>query len=843
MPFELTDKVSTFSRDVIDFTFDCIYDLEPLGFEKCITEDDHYKGFESQDPLEEVNLGTHDDVRITYICKDLIDLFRTNLIDLLHEFKDCFAWDYHEMPGLDRSLVEHRLALKPNARPMKQIPRRFAPEINVKIKEEIERLIKAKFIRTAHYVEWVSNIVPVMKKNEKLRVCIDFRDLNNATPKDEYFMPIADMLIDSAAGNEILSFMDDYSGYNQIFIAEDDVAKTAFRCPGALGTYDWVVMPFGNFLGFVVHKKGIAIDKNKADAILALSAPKSKKEVQSFLGKINYLRRFISNLSDRTRVFAPLVIAQTDVVKYMLSFPMLRGRLGKWMLALTEFNLQYVPAKAVKGQVIAYFLVDNSKDLNDQGANIIDIEVNYWKLYFDGSKHKDGTGFGILIILPEGVPSEFLFELKHACSNNVAEYEALILELEILIDKGAIEEFKCNNETLQKYLVIAWEMLTSFQKVSLVLCMDEWEDSDWRKLISQYLKDPNTAVDRKIKLQAMNFVLLANELYKKGIDGSLSRCLGREDHNVALGKVHNGICGAHQAGRKMRWVLCRNHIYWPSMIKDCIDYAKACQECQKHGSIQQIPAAEGWALDLIGLIHPPSSRQHKFILVAIDYFTKWVEAIPLVEAGQTEIIDFIEENIIHRFEIPQTLTSRNINIVTSTPYYAQANGQVEAANKILIGLIKKHIGNRPRTWHETLSQVLWAYQNSPRGSTGTSPYKLVYGHDAVLPLKINLNTLRVSKQNDLPVDDYWNAMFDELNDYNHRISRKSFQTGELVLKVILPIEKKSRFLGKWSHSWEGPFQVIGTYSGNAYQIKDIESGKVISSINGKYLKRFYCWQT
>ncbi|XP_016195958.1 uncharacterized protein LOC107637016 [Arachis ipaensis] len=107
---------------------------------------------------------------------------------------------------------------------------------------------------------------------------------------------------------------------------------------------------------------------------------------------------------------------------------------------------------------------------------------------------------------------------------------------------------------------------------------------------------------------------------------------------------------------------------------------------------------------------------------------------------------------------------RSINMITSTPYYAQANGQVEAANKILIGLIKKHIGNKPRTWHETLSQVLWAYRNSPKGSTGTSPYKLVYGHDAVLPLEINLNTLRVSKQNDLPVDDYWNAMFDELNE-------------------------------------------------------------------------------
>ncbi|XP_057747703.1 uncharacterized protein LOC130966900 [Arachis stenosperma] len=287
------------------------------------------------------------------------------------------------------------------------------------------------------------------------------------------------------------------------------------------------------------------------------------------------------------------VIAQTDLIKYMLSFSMLRGHLGKWMLALTEFDLQYVPANAGKGQVIADFLVENSKDLHDQGANIVDVKINYWKLYFDGSKHKDGAGVRILIISLEGIPSKLLFELKYPCSNNVAKYEALILGLKILIDKGALEvqilgdsqlvlkqlskEYKCNNERLQKYLVTAWELLKSFRKVSLVhiprihneianelaqiasryrvcsetlkklsgihqilvlanerevLCMDEWEDSDWRKPIALYLKDSNIVVDRKIKLRAMIFVLLDNDLYKKGIDRSLLRCLSRDDQNI-----------------------------------------------------------------------------------------------------------------------------------------------------------------------------------------------------------------------------------------------------------------------------------------------------------------------
>nr|KYP53986.1 Transposon Ty3-I Gag-Pol polyprotein [Cajanus cajan] len=149
------------------------------------------------------------------------------------------------MSGLDRELVEHRLPMIPGKTPVKQSPRRFAPEVVEKIKGEIERLLKAKFIRTSRYPEWISNIVPVMKKNGKLRVCIDFRDLNMATPKDEYPMPIAETMIDAAAGNEIMTLLDGYSGYNQIYIAANDVSKTAFRCPGALGVYEWVMMPFG----------------------------------------------------------------------------------------------------------------------------------------------------------------------------------------------------------------------------------------------------------------------------------------------------------------------------------------------------------------------------------------------------------------------------------------------------------------------------------------------------------------------------------------------------------------------------------------------------------------------
>ena len=149
------------------------------------------------------------------------------------------------MSGLSRELVEDQLTIKANAHSMKQASQRFSPEIIHKIKNEIHHLLKAKLIGTTRYINWLSNIVPIMKKNGKLRVCIDFRNLNSATPKDDYPMLIADMLVDTATSHNILSFMDGYSGYNQIFIAEEDVSKTVFQCLGALGTYEYVVMPFG----------------------------------------------------------------------------------------------------------------------------------------------------------------------------------------------------------------------------------------------------------------------------------------------------------------------------------------------------------------------------------------------------------------------------------------------------------------------------------------------------------------------------------------------------------------------------------------------------------------------
>jgi hypothetical protein len=126
------------------------------------------------------------------------------------------------MPGIDPSIIIHKLNVEPNHQPVKQRMRAFAAERNQAIAEEVEKLVKAGFIREVDYPEWLANVVLMKKSNGKWRMCVDFTDLNKACPKDSFPLPRIDLLVDLTSGHELLSFMDTFSGYNQIYMDEVD---------------------------------------------------------------------------------------------------------------------------------------------------------------------------------------------------------------------------------------------------------------------------------------------------------------------------------------------------------------------------------------------------------------------------------------------------------------------------------------------------------------------------------------------------------------------------------------------------------------------------------------------
>nr|CAH66086.1 H0209A05.3 [Oryza sativa] len=165
------------------------------------------------------------------------------LVSFLRANADVFAWRPADMPGVPREVIEHRLAVRPGARPVRQKVRRQAPERQAFIREEVARLLEAGFIREVIHPEWLANPMVVPKANGKLRMCIDYTDLNKACPKDPYPLPRIDQIVDSTAGCDLLCFLDAYSGYHQIRMAREDEEKTAFITP--IGTYCYTTMPFG----------------------------------------------------------------------------------------------------------------------------------------------------------------------------------------------------------------------------------------------------------------------------------------------------------------------------------------------------------------------------------------------------------------------------------------------------------------------------------------------------------------------------------------------------------------------------------------------------------------------
>ena len=197
------------------------------------------------EPSEELELVSLDDdpEHLAYIGSKLAEDLKSPLTHFLRQNKDVFAWKQEDMGGIDPTVITHKLNVSPSFKPVKQRRRSFAPERQKVIKEEVGKLLQAGAIIEVEYPEWLANVVLIKKANGKWRLCIDFTDVNKACPKDSFPLPRIDLIVDATTGHELLSFMDAFSGYNQISMDPDDQKKTSFVT--AQGTYCYRVMPFG----------------------------------------------------------------------------------------------------------------------------------------------------------------------------------------------------------------------------------------------------------------------------------------------------------------------------------------------------------------------------------------------------------------------------------------------------------------------------------------------------------------------------------------------------------------------------------------------------------------------
>ena len=199
-------------------------------------------------------------------------------------------------------------------------------------------------------------------------------------------------------------------------------------------------------------------------------------------------------------------------------------------------------------------------------------------------------------------------------------------------------------------------------------------------------------------------------------------------------ELHDGPAGGHSGADTTAHKIIHARYYWPTLFRDTHEYVRKCQSCQTSSGRQKKSAFplqsvnieqpfEQWGLDIIWEITPHSSKQHRHILIATDYFTKWIELIPSRKATDAVIIGFLETNILSRFGCPTEIITDNaaafksrntisfcnryhITLGHSTAYYPQGNGLVESSNKSLINIIKKLLEENKKTWHKKLINAL-----------------------------------------------------------------------------------------------------------------------------------------
>ncbi|KAK5832625.1 hypothetical protein PVK06_016427 [Gossypium arboreum] len=549
------------------------------------------------------------------------------------------------------------------------------------------------------------------------------------------------------------------------------------------------------------------------------------------------------------------LISKLDPIKYMMESPALLGRMARWQILLSKYDIVYVSQKSIKESAIADFLATRIEDeyeplrfeFPDEDLMCItekeceSPKEKSWKMSFDGASNALGHGVGAVLVSPEANHYPLTARLNFFCTNKIAEYEACIMGLRAAIERNVktLEvygdlalviyqihgDWEVRGSKLVKYNNLVTELTKEFEEITFnylpreenqladalatlasmfkanreteimplqmsiyevpAHCFSIENEPDgwpWFQDVLEYIKNqkyPEQANEndkRTIRKMVAGFVLDGDILYKRGKDQVLLRCVDTVEARKILKDVHEGICRTYANGFTMARKIMRLGYYWLTMETDCINFAQKCHKCQIYSDkihVAPLPLHimtspwpfSMWGMDVIGLISPKASNGHRFIFVVIDYFTKWIEAASFANVTKTAVCRFLKREIICRYGLPERIISDNVLNLNnkmmkevckqfqikhhnSSPYHPKMNGAVEAANKN----IKKIIGKMTETykdWHEKLPFALYAYHTSVRTSTGVTPFSLVYGIEAVLPIEVEIPSLRVLMESKL----------------------------------------------------------------------------------------------
>ncbi|XP_047151560.1 uncharacterized protein LOC124823412 [Vigna umbellata] len=481
-----------------------------------------------------------------------------------------------------------------------------------------------------------------------------------------------------------------------------------------------------------------------------MGRPEPGHELQLFLATMDKaVERVALALLNATRRLRPYfqghqVVGRTDhPVAKILRKPDLADRVVGWSVELSEFGLRYEPCGSVRGQHLADFAELPTEEGRAEYEALLagmelarDLGVEFLECRTD-SQLVEGHMKGNF-----EVKDDQLLQYFHKAKQLEAQFKAVELKhipREENVRADRLSKLAGKKEKGQLSSVIRQVLMKP--TIDCLLVCNTVGQNDWRKEVIQLMKeqDGGVTLPMKERKKIARYIMVGEDLYRRGYTTPMMKCLSKEEAKYVMRELHEGICGRHTGGRVLKARTLRAGFFWPTMEKDCGDFAQKCVSCQKHGNVFNAPATElhgvvspwpfaQWRMDIVGPF-PIGRAQKKFLLVSVDYFTKWVEAEPLASISAAQKLVAFYKNL-------------GITPVTSSVEHPQANRQAEAANKIIVQELKKRVGQAKGAWVDELPQVLWGYHCSPHGTTGESPFNLTYRTDAMLPVDIGEPTVR-----------------------------------------------------------------------------------------------------
>nr|GEV25977.1 DNA-directed DNA polymerase [Tanacetum cinerariifolium] len=774
------------------------------------------------------------------IAKELGDEEKSALIKVLKSHKRAIAWKLSDIQGINPKFCTHKILMEEDYKPAIQHQRQVNPKIHNVIKKEVEKLLDAGLIYPLSDSPWVSPVHCVPKKggftiveneeNELIptrlvtgwRVCIDYRKLNEATRKDHFPQPFMDQMLERLAGNEYYCFLDGFSGYFQIPIDPRDQEKTTFTSP--YGMFAYHRMPFG-----LCNAPGMF-----QRCMLAIFYDMVEKTMEVFMDDFSIFRNSFENcLSHLDKM---LQRAKVNVIAKLPHPTTVKGAvLGK------RHEKHFRP--------IHYA----SKMMTDAESNYTTTEKEMLAVVYAFEKFRSYLIMNKIIVHTDHSALKYFFAKKDAKAR-LLRWVLLLQEFDfIVLDMKGVENLASDHlsrvENPYENVLDPKEINESFplETLSMVTFRGD-SNSSWFADFANYhvcnfiVKGMSSQQKNKFFKDVKHYFWDDPFLFKICADKVIRRCVHGKEALDILEACHNRPTGGHHGANLTANKVFDAGFFWPTIYKDAHEFVK------------------NW---------------NKYILVAVDYLSKWVKA-KMLPTNDARVVCMVLKSLFARFGSPRAIISDRgthfcndqfakvmlkyeVSHHLSTTYHPQTSRQVEVSNRGLKRILERTIGENRASWSDKLDDALWAFHTAYKTPNGCTPYKLVYGKACHLPIELEHKACWALKQAnfDLAVaGDHRKVQLNELNElrdhacensliykektkriHDSKIKNRVFNVGDRVLLFYSFYSRLKIFSGELKTHWSGPFTIAKVFPYGMVELSQANGPNF--KVNGHRIKHYF----